>query len=418
MSSLAVNEQKAGRLSCVWPTARLGDVCVRITDGTHQPPPFVEDGVPFLFVRNIVGGEIDFDTERFVSDVTFRELTKSWRASPGDVLYSAVGSYGVAVPVEADRPFVFQRHIALIRPRSDVLEPHFAAHFLNSPEGRRMSDERALGGAQKTVTLRSLADFRVPLPPLSEQKRIAASLREQLDAAARMRAAAEHQLAVMQRLEQAAIDCAFGALGGDRPMRSIGDFARVFSGYAFKSAWFSERGIRLVRNANVSQGRIDWADSARLPDQMRAEFAEFELVAGDIVLSLDRPVVAGGLKVARLSETDVPSLLLQRVATFRLKEGLDVAYLYAFLRSSSFLSAISGHEQSLGVPHISPRQVAAVCLPVPPMAKQRDVVRALHSELDLAAGAGRAIYGQTLAIGRLRAALLRSAFPGGSGWQD
>ena len=59
-----------------WPGRSLRDVTTRITDGTHQPPPFTRQGVPFLFVRNIVGGQIDFSVDNYVSRETYEKLTE------------------------------------------------------------------------------------------------------------------------------------------------------------------------------------------------------------------------------------------------------------------------------------------------------------------------------------------------------
>ncbi|MGH7486937.1 MAG: restriction endonuclease subunit S, partial [bacterium] len=62
-----------------WPRTFLGDIAIRISDGTHQPPPFTVTGVPFLFVRNIVAGRIDFHVEKYVSQSTYEELVRSCR---------------------------------------------------------------------------------------------------------------------------------------------------------------------------------------------------------------------------------------------------------------------------------------------------------------------------------------------------
>lgn len=169
-----------GRRALRWPRTRLGKICEFISDGTHQPPQFTADGVPFLFVRNIVAGRIDLDTSEHVSAETYEELTRRRRAVRGDVLYSAVGSFGVAVVVETDRPFTFQRHIAHLRVRQDVASPDFVAAYLNSPRGRRQSESLAVGGAQRTVTLGALASFDVPVPPPHEQGEIANELRQRL----------------------------------------------------------------------------------------------------------------------------------------------------------------------------------------------------------------------------------------------
>jgi type I restriction enzyme S subunit len=168
-----------------------------ITDGTHQPPAFVHQGVPFLFVRNIVGGQIDLNTTKHVSEETYQILTRRHRPERGDILYSAVGSFGVAVVVETDRPFTFQRHIAHLRLRSDLASPEFVAAYLNSPGGRRQSETLAMGGAQRTVTLRALASIEVPTPSVRQQRQVATILHERL--------AAMQEMESSLRLEQQGI---------------------------------------------------------------------------------------------------------------------------------------------------------------------------------------------------------------------
>jgi len=147
----------------------LNDLCTRITDGTHQSPSWSLDGNPFLFISNIVTGEIDFDTKRFISDQTHRLLTSRCPIEIGDVLYSTVGSYGVPALVRTDQKFAFQRHIAHIKPNRDLLEPQFLRAMLASPGVRRQADTAARGVAQKTVNLADIKKFSVVTPPMARQ---------------------------------------------------------------------------------------------------------------------------------------------------------------------------------------------------------------------------------------------------------
>lgn len=147
----------------------LNDLCTRITDGTHQSPSWSLDGNPFLFISNIVTGEIDFDTKRFISDQTHRLLTSRCPIEIGDVLYSTVGSYGVPALVRTDQKFAFQRHIAHIKPNRDLLEPEFLRAMLASPGVRRQADTAARGVAQKTVNLADIKKFSVVTPPMARQ---------------------------------------------------------------------------------------------------------------------------------------------------------------------------------------------------------------------------------------------------------
>jgi type I restriction enzyme S subunit len=152
-----------------WPTATLETLCCRITDGTHQPPEWSSAGNPFLFVSNIVSGEISFDTEKFISDETHSELTRRCPIEQGDVLYSTVGSYGVPAVVRSARKFAFQRHIAHLKPDRAALDPEFLRVMLASPPLRRQADSAARGMAQKTVNLADIRKFVVFRPELHVQ---------------------------------------------------------------------------------------------------------------------------------------------------------------------------------------------------------------------------------------------------------
>lgn len=151
---------------------RLESLCLRIGDGTHLPPPFTKSGVPFLLVSNISSGILDWNVEKHVTAESYRELTKSFRPCSRDILYSLVGSYGVPVLVNTDRDFTFQRHIGYIRVDPNKLMPEYLYWYLRSPAGKLQADWRAEGLAQKTITLKALRDFRVPVCDLASQREL------------------------------------------------------------------------------------------------------------------------------------------------------------------------------------------------------------------------------------------------------
>ena len=151
-------------------THKLSDLCTRITDGTHQSPKWATTGIPFLFVANIVSGEIDFLTDKKISEQTYRELTRQCPIEAGDVLYSTVGSYGIPALVREGRKFAFQRHIGHIKPNRSRIHPEFLLAMLRSPGVRAQAERAARGVAQKTINLGALKDFIVFCPPLSHQE--------------------------------------------------------------------------------------------------------------------------------------------------------------------------------------------------------------------------------------------------------
>lgn len=160
-----------------WPTTTMENVSLRITDGTHQPPPFTESGIPFLFVTNIIDGEINLDTTKFISHETYDTLMKRCPVERGDILYSTVGSYGVAVVVETDKPFAFQRHIAQIKPDRTIIHSLFLRSMLNSSYVKAQADQRVRGIAQGTLNLGEIAELRIFIPPFELQEEFADRVR-------------------------------------------------------------------------------------------------------------------------------------------------------------------------------------------------------------------------------------------------
>jgi restriction endonuclease S subunit len=167
------------QLPAGWSWASLEQVCNRITDGTHLPPPFVPIGIPFIFVQHIVGGSIRFEGTKFISPETYAALNSRCPVEQGDILYSAVGSYGVAVVVETDQPFSFQRHIAHVKPANEMTSKYLA-FCLNSSFCLAQAHRRARGVAQKTVTLGDLSAFVIPVAPAAEQTAIVSEIEQRL----------------------------------------------------------------------------------------------------------------------------------------------------------------------------------------------------------------------------------------------
>jgi type I restriction enzyme, S subunit len=167
---------------------------------------------------------------------------------------------------------------------------------------------------------------------------------------------------------------------------TVKDFITIQGGYAFKSDWYTKDGIRLLRNANIGHGNVVWDDIVRLPEERRQEFKDFELCEGDILITLDRPIISTGLKIALVKKEDIPSLLVQRVgrAVLTSKELLP-QYFWAWLNSPYFLSAIDPG-RSITVPHISPKEIESIPFAPPSLDIQREIVARIERERSLVEG--------------------------------
>ena len=155
-----------------WEWCRLSAVSCSIVDGDHMPPPKSFQGIPFIVISNIAMGYLDLNTSRYVPESYFRTLSQERVPQVGDILFSVTGSYGIAVRINTNCNFCFQRHIALIRPMS--INSEYLEFLLNSAFIKKQCDTVATGMAQKTVGIDSLRKLIIPIPPIREQSSIVA----------------------------------------------------------------------------------------------------------------------------------------------------------------------------------------------------------------------------------------------------
>lgn len=367
--------------------------------------------VPYLRVANVQDGHLRLDDLKTIA-ATPGEIEKLTLRN-GDLLLTEGGDLdklGRGALWRDQVPLcIHQNHIFRVRLDTDRYDPEYVSFQIGSPYGKAYF----LAHAKKTtgiasINQRVLGAFPVVSPPIKEQRRLADRLTVQLLEVETARRAMEVQRSEAKRLKDRALAGVFSELENWRP---IGDVCKVQSGYAFKSQNFRRSGIRLLRNANILPGKVYWDESVHISAEEAANFPAYTLSAGDILISLDRPIISSGIKVARVSENDLPALLLQRVGRLLLDpHRIDPSYLYAFLQTDFFISAVSGHEQSLGVPHISPAQVEAVRIPLPDLETQRQLAMTLTAISEAWAAATAAMQRQAEDLCVLPQRLLAQAF--------
>ena len=165
--------REARGMEMKWPTVALDEVCDSIADGDHQAPPKADQGVPFITIGAINTGVLRLDeATRFVPESYFTSLKPERRAQLGDVLFSVTGSLGIPALVETTTPFVFQRHIAVLRPNPTRVSAKFLFHQLSADDIQRQAMEVATGTAQLTIPLRGLRAFTLALPSIAEQHEV------------------------------------------------------------------------------------------------------------------------------------------------------------------------------------------------------------------------------------------------------
>ncbi|WP_060981895.1 restriction endonuclease subunit S [Vibrio splendidus] len=244
--------------------------------------------------------------------------------------------------------------ICIVRPNNAEIDSRWLMHLINSNKFNHQILQYVTGTTRQRISRGNLAKLDVEVPPLAEQKRIAAIL-DKADA-------------IRQKRKQA-IDLAdeflrsvFLDMFGDPvtnpkgwEVSSLSSVADVITGFAFKSSEYvedSETSVRLCRGANTLVGHFDWKDTAYYPKSHVSDLDKYLLEEGDIVLAMDRPWISSGLKVCMQGEYERDTYLVQRVARIRANNANMRDYLHSCILSKSFETHCCPTETT--VPHISP----------------------------------------------------------------
>lgn len=187
-------------MKTIWPTVRLKDATSFLRDGTHFSPAS-KDG-PFRYVtsKNIRAGRMSLSDSSFISVDDHRRIFSGCPVQFGDVLLTKDGaSVGNACLNELTEEISLLSSVAAIRGKAEVLDNNYLLQYFLSPLGQTAITAEVGGQAITRVTLTAIGQFQIPLPPLSEQRQIAAvlstwdraiELTEKLIAANRQRKAA------------------------------------------------------------------------------------------------------------------------------------------------------------------------------------------------------------------------------------
>jgi len=302
-----------------WALAKLGDVCRKITDGTHKTPNYVEKGTPFVSTANIVPFHSGFDFsayQRYITQDEHNELTKRCSPEKGDILISKCGTIGKAKEVDVDYPFSSFVGLALLKPHKGIFSSKFLEYFLNHEEVTKQFEELAPGSTRKTLTLGAIKTVEVPVPPLPEQKRIVAKVEQLL---ARVNAARERLAkipAILKRFRQSVLAAAYsGRLTAD--WREENGFPEIFDraklkdvvdsiqigpfGSLLHKSDYVENGIPVINPTNIANGRIRPSPHVTVTTAKKLDLGRYVLQEHDVVVG--RRGEMGRCAVVRKNQT-------------------------------------------------------------------------------------------------------------------
>ena len=371
-----------------WREVRLGDVCDTPRYGANAPARPFDPALPrYVRITDITdGGSLR------TSDVRSAEPEKvqGHELHAGDLLFARSGSVGRTYLYRPeDGPCVYAGYLIRFRPDPEMALPRFVDIYTHSPSYYRWVESVLHVGAQPNINAAEYSSLPLLLPPLPEQRAIAAVL-DSIDEAIER---TEEVIAATERLRDALLhELLTRGLPGhhtawrDVPglgaipacwevvrLRDVASF--ITSGSRAWSEHFSKEGALFVRSQNIIGGKVDGSDAIFVRPPADAEAERTRIGVGDLLIS----ITGEPGKVTVADDALGEAYVSQHVALVRLNQRDRSGFLATFLRGPRGQEQFQRSSYGQTRPGLNLSNVGSVRLALPPLPEQRAIAGTLDS---------------------------------------
>lgn len=379
------------------------------TDQTVQTGPFgaqlhsddyVDEGVPFILIRNMVRGGVDESGMPRILPKDAERLS-NYKLKLNDIVFSRVGRVGSCFLTGQDQVgWVISGQLLRLRLNLTTLDPHFLLHWIRSPYVERHIGNESVGSTRQSINSAILGNMPVPDVPLREQAKIAEIL-DTFDTAINETEAIIAKLkAVKQGLLHDLLTRGIAANCELRPPQAeaphlykesplgwipkeweagtIGRYLDVEQGIkpgpfgsSIKKESYSESGFKIYGQEQVIGGDQEIGNYF-VPLRKFQELQDFAVEVGDVLISLVGTIG----KVLVLTNPLAPGLINPRLMRLRPDTRIAHPEFIGFLVSSNlFVRQVVANAGGGTMPVINKRIIAGIRVPVVPVEEQQEILK-------------------------------------------
>jgi type I restriction enzyme, S subunit len=342
---------------------------------------YVETGLPLIRIQNIKPNRFLSKEIRYVSDQKARQLRRH-NYRPGDLVITKLGDpCGVAciVPEEAGSGIIVA-DIVRFRGNPHRIHHGFLSHFINSSTAIGWIDREAKGTTRQRVNLSNFKRLPVPVPPLTEQQRLA----EILDRAEALRDKRRAALAQLDTLTQAVFLDLFGDPAIDTtdwPEPEIASLAAnkpnairtgPFGSQLLHSE-FVDSGIAVLGIDNAVQNKFVWARPRFINEKKYRQLQRYKVFPGDVLIT----IMGTCGRCAVVPEKIPTAINTKHLCCISLDQSCCLPlYLQAcFLQHPKVQQRLGIKERGAVMPGLNMQIIKELRIPLPPLDLQREFAR-------------------------------------------
>ena len=352
-----------------WEYKKLGEIA-KICLGLTHTPRYQECGIPFISVKDISNGDLDFKDTKFISKKEFDSMPDGAKPQKGDILFCRVGTIGKPQILKTDIPFGIFVSVGFLRIIDKSLT-EFIKYWMESPLFYKQVRDNVQGSTIKNLNTGWLKKFIVPIPPLSEQQSIVDYLDSAFAKIDAMKANAEKALNEAKALFQASLKEMLEPKDGweEKYLKEIAEYS---IGLTYKPTDVCDDGTIVLRSSNIQEGKLDLNDIVRVNTSIKEKLY---VQCGDILMCSRNGSARLVGKVCIIPE------LKERMTYGTFMMVIRSAYnplLYHYFDTDLFRRQIKHGEANM-INQITRYMLDDVKLNLPPIKEQQSIVATLDS---------------------------------------
>ncbi|MDA7728776.1 restriction endonuclease subunit S [Flavobacteriales bacterium] len=346
----------------------LIDVCAIKNGYAFKSSEFKDSGTPLIRISSFNNGPVYFDDRTVYVENEYLESKSTFKVEKGDVLIAlsgaTTGKYGLYTH---DKPSLLNQRVGLLKSGvSQDLDDKYFYFYLSVLQKEIF--RKAGGAAQPNISTKEISEFTIPLPPLDQQKKIAAIL----DSADAYRQKTKALIEKYDELTQSLFLKMFGDPVGNPkglPTEQLGDLCEFYSGRAWKKGELGDKGYKLVRISNLHKPNFPyWLYDGELIEKHKIERGDLLFSWAGVQASIDVYIYEGEV-----------AMLNQHIYNIKPKRS-DISKLYLFnllqLHLDNLRKSLGG---GVGQFHLKKSDITSIKVLIPDFISMKKYMQSLDS---------------------------------------
>lgn len=338
------------------PLSTLADIQTGPFGSQLHKEDYVQNGTPIVTVEHL--GKRKFTKQNLpcVSDEDKKRLSK-YILHEGDIVFSRVGSVDRCSYVSREyNGWMFSGRCLRVRPFAEI-EPQYLYYYFTLESTKQFVRGIATGATMPSINTKFMGEVPIAYPSIDVQRKIAGLLNTLDDKI-------ELNDAINKNLLEQALTLYTTQFSSLEKNGCIGNYCTVKSGFAFKSSWWTNIGVKVIKIGSINQDNLNLLECSYVDEDKVDKAKDFVVKAGDLLIAMTGATIG---KFAMVPYSSEVLLVNQRVGKFFLGNNPveKLPFIYCTLKQPEVYGEVVNRGQGSAQPNISASDIMSIPCVIP-----------------------------------------------------